>query len=123
MDKKCEARCAFDQGADRRAAQREDEITFPMTRDRPVRSFSGAFANHDLGRYEVLSTFASALPWDAKRATGTQACCQLAAQRASALHVQCLVDGFGANAHRFVVRKIMQEPSRDLLRAPRGCPP
>ena len=94
-----------------------------MTRNRPVRCFSRSFANHDLGRYEVLPASSSALPWDTKRAAGTQAGCQLAPQCASALHVQCLVDCFGADPHRSVVRKLVQEPSRDLFWAPSCCPP
>jgi hypothetical protein len=123
MDKKCEARRSLHQRADRGTAQPDDEVAFPMTRHGAVVSFGGTFADHDFGRYEGLPVFSSAQPWYAKRASSAQAGGQLAAQRASTLHIECLVDGFGADAHRFVIRKLVQEPPRDLLRAPRCCPP
>jgi hypothetical protein len=108
MNKERETRRPLYQCADRRTAQPQDEIAFPMTGYGAVCSFSGALADHDCGGHEGLSAFASALPWHAKRAPGAQAGGQLAAQRASALHVKCLVDGFGADAHRFVVWKIVR---------------
>src|SRR5215471_18785778 len=54
---------------------------------------------------------------------GTQAGCQLAAQRATTLNEQSLIDGFMADAHALIVREVDRQAASNLLRAPGVCPP
>src|SRR5690349_22589219 len=70
-----------------------------------------------------LPPSAAARPRHAQRPAGPQAGGQLAPQRAAALHVQRLVDGLGADAHRLIARKVEPQPSGNLLGAPRPGPP
>ena len=46
-----------------------------------------------------------------------------AGQRCPALDVERLVDRLVRDPHRRVVREVAPQPGRDLLRAPRLCPP
>src|SRR5207342_3420629 len=54
---------------------------------------------------------------------GAQAGRQLAAQHASTLNEQRLIDGFMADAHGLIVREVNQQAAGDLFRAPGVCPP
>src|SRR5262245_815748 len=55
MEQERKSRRAFHQSADRRAAEPQDEVAFPMTRDGARISFRWAFANHDFWRHERCS--------------------------------------------------------------------
>ena len=118
MQQHREARRALDQRADRRAAQAEDEVSFPVSRHRPIGRFGGTLADHDLGRDEALAAPACARPRHPQRPPGSQAGRQFAAQRASALNEERLIDGFVADAHRLVVREVDRQAPGNLLRAP-----
>src|SRR3954453_19131186 len=66
---------------------------------------------------------ATARPRHPHRPPGPQAGGQLAPQRAAPLHVQRLVDGLVADAHRLIARKVEPQPAGNLLGAPRLAPP
>src|SRR5215212_7534152 len=117
-----EPRRAFHQGADGRAAQPQDEVPLPVARHRPVGRLRRALGDHDLGGHEGLAPAAAARPRHPRRPPGAQAGRQLAAQRAAVLHVQRLVDGLVADAHRPVVGKVEPQAAGDLFRAPRRGP-
>src|SRR3954469_16552945 len=70
-----------------------------------------------------LTPAAAACPRHAERPPGPQAGGQLAPQRAAPLHVQRLVDGLVADAHRLIARKVVPQPAGNLLGAPRLAPP
>src|SRR3954454_16515925 len=122
VEQYCEPRRALYQGANRRAAQSDDEIPLPVARHCPVGRFRRALADHDLRGEVGFATSAAARPRHAQRPPGPQTGGQLAPQRASALHVQCLVDGLVADAHRLIAGKVEPQPLSDLLRAPRPGP-
>src|SRR4051794_41295323 len=118
----CEPCRALHQGADRRAAQSYDEIPLPVARHCPVGRFRRALADHDLRGEVGFAASAAARPRHAQCPPGPQAGGQLAPQRAAALHVQCLVDGLVADAHRLIAGEVEPQPPGDLLRAPRPGP-
>ncbi|MDB5578323.1 MAG: Integrase, catalytic region [Bradyrhizobium sp.] len=89
-----------------------------MTRYGPVISFGRALADHDLGRHEAFPALADTRLRHAQSPSATQACARVAAQRATALYEQRLVNGFVTDAHVFVVRKVDVQTARNLLRAP-----
>ena len=62
-----EARGALDERADRRAAEPEDEVPFPVARHRPVGGLRRTLADHDLGRDEALAPPAQARPRHTQR--------------------------------------------------------
>ena len=77
------------------------------------------------GRDEGLASPARARrPRHQQHAPGAQAGRQFAAQRASTLNEQPLIDGFMADAHGRVVKKVHRQATGDLLRArgPRVSP-
>jgi hypothetical protein len=117
-----EPRPAFHQGADRGTAQTQDEIPLPVARHRPVGRFHRALADHHPGDDKGFASSTAARPRHAQRPPGAQAGGQLAAQGAPALHVERLVDGLVADAHRRIVRKVEPQAAGDLLRAPRRGP-
>src|SRR4051812_10599741 len=69
-----------------------------------------------------FATSAAARPRHAQCSPSSQAGGQLVPQRASARHVQCLVDGLVADAHCLIAGKVEPQPLGDLLRAPRPGP-
>src|SRR5215212_5541498 len=101
-----EARRALDQGVDCRAAEAQDEVSFPVARHRPVGCLCRTLADHDLGRDKPLAASARACPRDPQRPPGSQTGREFAAQRSSALDEEGLVDGFVADAHGRVVREV-----------------
>ena len=113
-----EARGALHQPADRRAAEAEDQVSFPMAGHGSVGRFRRTLADHDLGRDEALAPPACARPRDPQRPAAAQAGGQLAAETAAALDEQRLVDGLVADPHGPVVREIEWQAAGDLLRAP-----
>ena len=113
---------AFDQCADRGAAESDDQVAFPVSRNRSVRSLGGPLADHDLGAYKLFAAAPAAGPRHAQRPPGAQACRQRAAQGPPPLDVQRLVDGLVRDPHRVIVWILYPEPMGDLLRAPRRRP-
>ena len=86
---------AFDQCADRGAAKADDEVAFPVSRNRSVLGLGGPLADHDVGAYKRLAATTAASPRRAQRPPGAQAGRQLAAQCPPPLDVQRLVDASG----------------------------
>src|SRR6266545_5072680 len=113
---------ALDQGPDRRTAQTEDEVAFPVPGNGAVFDLGGPFADHDLGADELLAPAPGACSWDAQRPPSPQARDQIAPQRAPALDVERLVDGLVRDPHGHLIGEVDPEPARDLLRTPRGRP-
>jgi len=113
---------AVHDGADRGAIQTDDQIAFPVTWDRSIVGFVGAFADHHL-RGHVSPRFAlcpgSRNP---QRSPGPQTQDQLALQRPSALDVERLVNRFVADPHRVIIGELDPKPPRDLLRTPPSHP-
>src|SRR5882757_6362416 len=118
-----EARHTFNQGADRGTANTQDEVAFPVARYGPINCLRWTLADHDLGRDEGLAPPARTRSRCPQCPPSTQASCQLAAQRATALHEQRLIDGFMADAHGLIVREVDRQAASNLLRAPGVCPP
>lgn len=69
----CKPCRAFDQSADRGAAETEDEITFPVTGHRSVADLRGTVADHQCITKKGLTTATSPFARQPKRSTGTQA--------------------------------------------------
>ncbi|CAA0096447.1 Uncharacterised protein [Starkeya nomas] len=115
-----DARAAFDESADRRAVQAQDEIAFPMARDRPIFDRRWPFADHDGIAQEGLSTAAGPLARNTQSSTRAQASRQLPTQGTATLDIQGLVDRLVADAHGGILRVIDPKSMGDLLRAPRG---
>jgi hypothetical protein len=113
-----EAAGPLDEGADRRAAQAEDQVALPMARDGPVGGFNGPLADHDLVGDEALAAAARAGPGDAQRPAGPQARGQLALQRSPALDEQRLIDRLVRDAHRLIIGEVQAQPVGNLLRTP-----
>jgi hypothetical protein len=116
----CEVCRAFDERADRRTAKTQHEISFPMPRHRPIGCLRRALADHDLRRDKTLAALPDACPRHPHHPVRSQTGRQLAAQCSSALNVQCLIDGFVADAHCLVMREVDRQATRNLLRTP--CP-
>src|SRR5215207_3735151 len=117
-----EARGALHERADRRAAEAEDEVSFPVTGNSAISRLRRTLADHDLGPDKALAPPARARPRDPQRSAATQAGGQLASQPAAALDEQRLVDSFVADPHGHVVREVDRQAARDLLWAPRPRP-
>ncbi|SFD52835.1 hypothetical protein SAMN05428997_13166 [Bosea sp. CRIB-10] len=114
------ARAAFDESADRRAVQAQDEIAFPVPRNRPVFDRRRSFADHDGITHEGLSTAAGPLTRNTQSSARAQASRQLSTQRTATLDIQGLVDRLVADAHAGIFRIIDPKSMGDLLGAPRG---
>jgi hypothetical protein len=112
----------LDESADRRAAQAEDEVAFPVAGDGPVDGFGGPLADHDLFGDEPFPAPAGAGPGDAQRPAGPQTRGQLALQRSSALDEQRLIDRLMGDAHRLIIGEVQAQPVGDLLWTPRPGP-
>src|SRR5215212_5938787 len=117
-----EAGAALDQRPDRRAAQPDDEIAFPVARHGPIGGFGRALADQQLRTDELLAASTRPGPRHAQRSPGPQARGQLATQRAPTLHVERLIDRLMRDPHRVIIREVDREPVGDLLRAPRAGP-
>jgi hypothetical protein len=118
MEQHREARRTFDQRADRRAAEPEDEVTLPVPRHGAILGFCRTLADQDVGQHEALAALAGPRPGHAESPAAAQAGGEIAAQRSPALHEQRLIDGFVADAHAGVIRKIDGQTPGNLLRAP-----
>ena len=94
-----------------------------MARDGPVFGLGGALADHHLRADVPARAVSGASARDPQRPAGPQARDQLALERASALHVERLVDRLVRDPHRRIIGELELEPLGDLLRAPRAHPP
>src|SRR6476620_5461086 len=122
MQQQGEAGCALHQGAHCGTPKTEDEIPFPMTWYGTIGDFCRTLADHDLGRDEGLAAAARARPRRAQHPAAAQAGRQLAAQCASPLHEQRLVDRLMADAHGLIVWEVDRQAAGELLRTPGVCP-
>ena len=86
----------------------------------PVGRFGRTLADHDLWRDKTLASSAYARPRHPQHAPCSQAGGEFSAQRSTALDEQGLVNGFVADAHCIVVRKVDRQALGNLFRAP--CP-
>ena len=100
----------------------DDEVAFPVSRNRSVLGLGGPLADHDVGAYTLLAATTAASPRRAQRPPGAQAGRQLAAQCPPPLDVQRLVNRLVRDPHRVIVGILDPEPMGDLLRAPRCRP-
>ena len=62
MQQHCEPRGAFHQSADRRSAQADDQVTFPVSGYGPISCFRRSFTDHDLRRDEGFAPPAAYVP-------------------------------------------------------------
>ena len=123
VQQQSEARHTLHQGANCGTAEAQDEVPFPVARHGAISCLRRALADHDLGRDEGLAPPARARSRHPQHPPGTQAGRQLAAQRATTLNEQSLIDGFMADAHGLIVREVDRQAASNLLRAPGVCPP
>ena len=114
---------ALNQRPDRGTPKSDDQVTFPVSWHCPVVGLGGALADHDLGADEGAAPLPGPCPRDPQSSPGSQTRHKLPFERASALHIGRLVDGFVRDPHGLIIREIDPEPPRDLLRTPRRCPP
>ena len=114
---------ALNQRPDRGTPNSEDQVTFPVSWNRPVISLGWSFADHDLRCDELAASLAGPRPRDPQRSPGTKTRHQLPPQPTSTLHIKRLVDGLVRDPHGLIMGEIDPEPVRDLLRTPRLRPP
>ena len=119
MQQHCEPRGAFHQSADRRSAQADDQVTFPVSGYGPISCFRRSFTDHDLRRDEGFAPPAATCPRHAHRA---KAGGQLTTECAAALYVERLIDRLMTDPHRLILgpvpRIVDPKTVRDLLRTP-----
>src|SRR5665213_1188074 len=82
-----ESRGAFDQGADRRTVQADDQVALPVAGDSTVGNLRRTLADHQLGRDELLAPLPGSGAWYPQRAASTQARAQVSSQCATTLNV------------------------------------
>ena len=123
MQQHREPRRALNKGPDRGTVQSEDQVAFPVAWHCPVVGLGRTLGDHDLGADELAAPPLGPRPRDPQRSPGSQTRHQLAFERTPALHVERLVDRLVRNPHGLIMGEIDPEPVRDLLRAPRCCPP
>jgi hypothetical protein len=112
---------AFDQRADRRTVQPDDQVAFPC----PGTARSSTAAGRSLIITSGVTNFLRGREFGLEEpagAAGAQACGELPAQRPAALNVKRLVDGLVRDPHRPIIREVQRQPVSDLLRAPGGRP-
>src|SRR6266511_3915162 len=122
MQQHREAGAALDERPDRRAVEPEDQIALPVAGDGPVVGLGRPLADHHLGADELLAARLRARPRHPQRAPGPQTGDELTLERASALHVQGLVDRLVRDPHRLIIGEVDPEPICDLLWTPRLRP-
>jgi hypothetical protein len=90
-------------------------LRFPMARHGPILGLGRSLGDVDHVRDAVLALpgFAAGL---ADCPAGSQTPGQVPFQGAAGLHIQRLVDGFGAHLHLRLIGKLDLQPARDLLR-------
>jgi hypothetical protein len=95
----------------------QDQIAFPMARYSPVRDFCRSLADHDHVRdlARVLRGRPSRTP---DGTAGAHVLMQVNSQVTAALHIECLVNRFGAHPHLLPVREHCRQVVTDLGTAP-----
>ncbi len=114
---------SLDEGADRGAAQAEDQIALPVAGHRAVLDLGGPLADQDRLAHETLAASSAAGSGNTQRPPGPQTGCELAPQRSAPLHIQRLVDRLVGDPHRRIIVEIDRQAGSDLLRTPRPRPP
>jgi hypothetical protein len=105
----------FDQGADGGLLVfPDDEVAFPVARDRPVFDFSGTLGDHDHVVDPVI-TASQGVVTLSSRATASQASRQLPAQLAPPLDEERLVDRLVAHLHHRIIPEVATQTVGDLL--------
>ena len=126
MQQHCEPRGAFHQSADRRSAQADDQVTFPVSGYGPISCFRRSFTDHDLRRDEGFSPPAATCPRYAQCPSRAKAGGQLTTECAAALYVERLIDRLMTDPHRLILgpvpRIVDPKTVRDLLRTPGPSP-
>ena len=77
MQQHCEPRGAFHQSADRRSAQADDQVTFPVSGYGPISCFRRSFTDHDLRRDEGFAPPAATCPRHAQCPSRANATCSV----------------------------------------------
>ena len=114
---------ALHEGANRGLVEPDDQVAFPVARHRPVHDVGRPLGDHDLRGDERLAAAPRARPGHPQRAPGAQTGDELALERAAALDEQGLIDRLVRDPHGRILGEVELQPVRDLLRAPRRCPP
>jgi len=117
-----EAGGPFDESADGRAVETENEVALPVTWYSPVIGFSWSLTDEYLIGDEALTPCESTRPRDTERTTGAEASSQFTPQSASTLDEQRLVDRLMRDPHGRIIGEIELEPVGNLLGAPRRRP-
>jgi hypothetical protein len=108
---------AFDQGADRRCpVGADDQGAFPVAGHRPILDLGRSITDHDHRVDEAGCAGGQVTVRLAPRPSGAQRGGHLAAQAATGLQVESLVDGLRAHPHLRPVRVIDAQSVTDLLR-------
>ena len=122
MQQHCEPRGAFHQSADRRSAQADDQVTFPVSGYGPISCFRRSFTDHDLRRDEGFAPPAATCPRHAQCPSRAKAGGQLTTECAAALYVERLIDRLMTDPHGLILgpvpRIVDPKTVRDLLRTP-----
>jgi hypothetical protein len=116
-----ESRRSLYQRDDRRAVRRaHDQVTFPMTRHRPILDFCRTRTDrHDRAQQVAPSCCFKPGPRAAARAARSQTRQQFALQPTTALQIEAAVDRLGRHTHHLVVAMIKTQPCRHRSRRPR----
>jgi hypothetical protein len=99
MQQHCETGRAFNQGADRGAVQADDQIALPVAGHGTVGHFGRALTDHHLGGDKVFASLPRSGARHPERPACTQTRAQFALQRAAALNVERLIEGFVGDPH------------------------
>ena len=103
MQQHCEPRGAFHQSADRRSAQADDQVAFPVSGYGPISCFRRSFTDHDLRRDEGFAPPAATCPRHAQCPSRAKAGGQLTTECAAALYVERLIDRLMTDPHRLIL--------------------
>jgi hypothetical protein len=88
-----------------------------------VRHLGGPFADHDIGRDELLSASLPSGPRNSQRSSRPEARGEFTAQRTTSLDIESLVYGLVGDPHGHIIGEVDLEAVRNLFRAPRLGPP
>jgi hypothetical protein len=112
----------FDERPDGRSLETDEEVTFrcPGT---ARSSASGTFADEHVVGDVAPRLLTGPGPRHSQRPSRPETRDQLTLQRASALHVEGLVDRLVADPHGLIIGEVDLQPPRDLLGAPALHPP
>src|SRR5690606_7770589 len=104
-----EACCAFHERADRRTAETQDKIAFPVAGHGAILRLSRTLADQKFATDKRLAPALGTRPRHSQCSPCAQTRRELAPQRASALDVKRLVDGFVADSHRRIIREVERQ--------------